>query len=365
MSVPSLPDLAQLHAAVEVSTVSVTIADMTMPDAPLSYANAAFLEATGYNQSDIIGRNCRFLQGPDTDPSAVRAMHDAICRGESLEIELLNYRKDGQAFWNRLHLSPVFDPAGLLQAYIGIQHDVTEARAAREAEAHRQRIEALGRMAGGLAHELNNMLQPLMTLPDLVEDALPDDASDAREDLAFMKASVCDARDLVADMLAYARTGSSDKGVLNAREALTKAAQIIERTLCGQVEVRIEFGPGTDALEIAALSQASLQQILVNLAINAADAMDRRGTLIISLMREPRGGALIKVSDQGCGMDAATQARMFDPFFTTKPVGAGAGLGLHVVSDLVRLAQGRVDVLSRPGEGTTIFIHFPPVKQDF
>ncbi len=340
--------------------MSVTIADMTLHDAPLTYANDAFLKATGYQRDDIIGRNCRFLQGPDTDPEAVRAMHDAICRGEALELELLNYRKDGRAFWNRLHLSPVFSESGVLNAYIGIQHDVTEERAAREAEAHRQRIEALGRMAGGLAHELNNMLQPLMTLPDLIEEGLPAEAAEAREDLACMKQSARDARDLVADMLAYTRAQLPDDDRLLAREAVLKATQMIERTLCGSVVLELDVDAQPD-LEIASLTQASLQQILVNLSLNGADAMGNRGTLTLGLRRGEDGGAVIHVSDHGCGIDAPTRARMFEPFFTTKPIGEGAGLGLHIVSDLMRLADGRVEVLSTPGIGTTISLHFPPV----
>jgi PAS domain S-box-containing protein len=356
---PTKPGASLLSAAIEVSAVSVTIADMTAPDAPLVFANAAFLETSGYDRDEVIGRNCRFLQGPDTDPNAVAAMRTAILSGERLDIELLNYRKTGDTFWNNLHLSPVFDADGRLTAYIGIQHDITDQRAAREAEAHRQRIEALGRMAGGLAHELNNMLQPLLALPDLIADALPDTAVEARADLAVMLESARDARDLVADMLVYTRINQKPGDVLDARDALKSALTLVERTLNGRVSLRLENEASAD-LQIGNLTQSGLQQILVNLALNAAQAMDDRGEITIRLAAGRDGGAKLSVSDQGCGMSEAVKARLFEPFFTTKPIGEGAGLGLHIVHDLVRHAGGRIEVESAEGEGATFILHFPP-----
>lgn len=353
------PGASLLSEAIEVSQVSVTIADMSVSDGPLCFANTAFLRATGYSHGEVVGRNCRFLQGPDTDPNAVMAMRRAIAAGEPLEIDILNYRKCGEPFWNNLHLSPVFDPHGQLSAFIGIQHDVTEQRAAREAEAHRQRVEALGRMASGLAHELNNMLQPLITLPDLVSDALPASAQDAREDLAFMLASARDARDLVADMLVYTRIKPGSESVLDAEQAVRSALSLAERTLHGAVGVRLTVD-APRGVKIANLTQGNLQQILINLILNGAQAMNGRGDVVIDLGVAPDGGARLSVSDRGCGMDDTVKARLFEPFFTTKPIGEGAGLGLHIVRDLVRHAGGEIEVTSTLGEGSTFTLKFPP-----
>lgn len=348
-----------LEAAIEASHVCVTVADMTRPDGPLTYVNKAFLDTTGYTHNEVLGRNCRFLQGADTDPTVIDAMRTAIAEGRPLRVELLNYRKSGEPFWNALHLSPVWSESGRLEAFIGIQHDVTEVRAAREVEQQRQRIEALGRMAGGLAHELNNMLQPLLTLPELVAEALPPDAIEARDDLQLMSQSARDARDLVSDMLGYTRAAPSDGDALDAATSIAKAVALIERSLNGAVVVRCELRDEQAA--IGRLSQAGLQQILTNLVLNAADAMGRRGEVVVSLDRNVRGGARLAVSDSGCGMDEVTKARLFEPFFTTKPVGEGAGLGLHIVFDLVRHAGGVINVESAPGEGAKFILEFPPV----
>jgi PAS domain S-box-containing protein len=347
-----------LEAAIEASHVSVTVADMTAPDAPLCFVNQAFLETTGYARQDVVGRNCRFLQGPDTDPAAVRAMRAAIDAGEPLRIDVLNYRKDGAPFWNALQLSPIRASDGGVCAYIGIQNDVTEARAAREAEQQRQRIEALGRMAGGLAHELNNMLQPLLTLPDLVAEALPETAHEAREDLSLMVQSAREARDLVADMLGYARVAPGDGAALDAADSLSRALSLIERSLHGAVTIRQEVR--AEGIGISGLSHGGLQQILTNLILNASDAMDRRGEIVVTLSRGGRAGARLEVADTGCGMDEVTRSRLFEPFFTTKPVGQGAGLGLHVVFDLVQHAGGTITVESAPGKGARFILDFPP-----
>jgi PAS domain S-box-containing protein len=357
------PGASLLAAAIDVSAVSVTIADLTQPDAPLVFANSAFLETTGYRREEIIGRNCRFLQGPQTDPKAVAAMQAAISAGESCEVDLLNYRKSGEPFWNNLHLSPVFGSDGGLRAYIGVQHDVTGQRAAREAQAHRQRIEALGRMAAGLAHELNNMLQPLITLPDLIAASLPEDAAEAREDLDILLENARAARDLVSDMLAYSRTGYAVGAQIDAASALRKALPLIERTLNGAVTVRMEIDAPAD-LRIANWTQSHLQQVLVNLVLNAAQAMQGRGEIRVRLGTDREGGAQLCVSDQGCGMDETVKARLFEPFFTTKPIGEGVGLGLHIVHDLVRQAGGRIEVESAEGEGATFILRFPPTASD-
>jgi PAS domain S-box-containing protein len=351
-----------LEAAIEASHVCVTVSDMTVPDAPLCYVNQAFLEVSGYGRDEVLGRNCRFLQGPDTDPASVAATRAAIKAGDPLRIDLLNYRKSGAPFWNALHLSPVRSDSGDLIAYIGVQHDVTEVRAAREAEQHRQRIEALGRMAGGLAHELNNMLQPLLTLPELVAESLPHDAGEARADLQLMQNSAREARDLTLDMLGYARVAQEEAGIDDAGQAVARALALIERSLHGEVSVRTVVL--ADDLAIPRLSQAALQQILTNLVLNAAHAMERRGEVTVSLSRNADGGARLMVADNGCGMDDTTRARLFEPFFTTKPPGAGAGLGLHLVFDLVRHAGGHIHVESAPGEGARFILDFPPGSRD-
>jgi PAS domain S-box-containing protein len=351
------PDAALLAAAVEASDVCVTIADLTTPDGPLIFVNRAFNEMTGYERCDVVGRNCRFLQGPDTDPEAVAAMGAAIKSGRSLRLELINYKKCGEPFWNSLHLSPLHGPDGAVRAYVGMQSDVTKVRAAAAAEQHRQRIEALGRMAGGVAHEINNLLQPLVSLPELVAESLPAEAVGAREDLRVIGQSARDARDLVSEVLTYTRVAHTGSRPLEIEAALSGVLELVRRGLSGRVEV-VQQGKAPEGARIAGLSRAGLQQALTNLILNAADAMGGSGCVTVRLGGD-EASVTLAVLDQGPGVDPDAAARMFEPFFTTKAPGAGAGLGLYIVHQLVERAGGVVTLCAAPGGGACFEMQFP------
>lgn len=351
------PDAALLAAAVEASDVCVTISDVTAPDAPLTFVNRAFTDMTGYDRADVIGRNCRFLQGAETDPEAVSAMRAAIGEGRSLRLDLINYKKCGEPFWNALHLSPLHGPDGGLRAYVGMQTDVTKVRAAREAEQHRQRIEALGRMAGGVAHEINNLLQPLVSLPELIAEDLPAEAHHAREDLHVIAQSARDARDLVSEVLTYTRAARPESAPLEIEPVLSGVLELVRRGLSGKVEV-VREGVAPAGARITGLSRAGLQQVLTNLILNAADAMGGAGRVTVRLGGDA-ASVTLSVLDQGPGIAPDAAARLFEPFFTTKPPGAGAGLGLYIVHQLVERAGGAVTIGAAPGGGACFDIRFP------
>lgn len=351
-----LPDANLLGQAIEACEVSITIADMSYPDGPLTFVNQAFLDTTGYRRDEVIGRNCRFLQGADTDPDAISAMRNAILQGESLRIDLLNYRRNGEAFWNALHLSPLCGPRGTVRAYIGLQHDVTQIRAARLAEHHRQKIEALGRLAGGVAHEINNLLQPLISLPELVAEDLPEHAIQSRADLDLMVQSARDARDLVAEILTYTRTSPQAGEQLVLAPAISDALAFVKRSLASSVRVTFT-NAATDELAVRDLSRAGLQQILTNLILNAAHAMGGAGDVTVHLQSH-QGDIVLMVEDDGPGVSPEVADKIFEPFFTTKAAGKGAGLGLYVAFDLISRAHGQVRLV--PGEkGACFEIRFP------
>ncbi|VXC43925.1 PAS domain-containing protein [Oceanicaulis sp. 350] len=351
-----LPDANLLGQAIEACEVSITIADMSHPDGPLTFVNQAFLDTTGYRRDEVIGRNCRFLQGPDTDPDAISAMRNAIRRGESLRIDLLNYRRNGETFWNALHLSPLCGPRGTVRAYIGLQHDVTQIRAARLAEHHRQKIEALGRLAGGVAHEINNLLQPLISLPELVAEDLPEHAIQSRADLDLMVQSARDARDLVAEILTYTRTSPQAGEQLVLAPAIADALAFVKRSLASSVQVTFT-NEATEELAVRDLSRAGLQQILTNLILNAAHAMGGAGDVTLRLQSD-KSDLVLTVEDDGPGVSPEVADKIFEPFFTTKAAGKGAGLGLYVVFDLVSRAHGQVRLLPR-AKGACFELRFP------
>jgi PAS domain S-box-containing protein len=345
-----------LLATIDACPISITVADATQPGLPLIYVNRMFLQITGYALAEVIGRNCRFLQGAATERETVHRLRAAIAAGARAEVQITNYRRDGSTFLNRLTLAPYHDPTGRLNAYIGLQLDNTHEARTQEAEAQRQKMEALGRMMGGVAHEINNMLQPLTLLgQDLLDRGLV--AADGRQHLDILLECTGRARAIIGDLLAFARPLPRRAEPHDPAALLTDALRLVQKALPpGLVlSVRIEARPCAVRMD-----RTSFTQILLNLATNAAAAMDGAGELVIVLdVDADPAAARLRVIDRGCGMDKTTLERAFEPFFTTKPVGQGTGLGLPMVYGLIRDMGGTIALDSEPGRGTTATILMP------
>lgn len=344
-----------LLATIDACPLSITVADTTQPDTPLIYANRKFLQMSGYEAAEVIGRNCRFLQGPATDRQAVDVIRQAIAAGEQTELELLNYDKSGGEFLNRLLLAPIHDDAGTLTAYIGLQTDVTQEAQRRDTETQRQKMEALGRMMGGVAHEVNNMLQPITLLGQhmLDRDLV---LGEGRPLLEIVLESSLKARRIIGELLAFsrptARSANTHQSVALLQDSLRLVRQAIPPGVA--LAVHIEGTPPAVAID-----HTIFVQIMLNLVTNAVAAMAGAGTLTITLSQHNPAGALLVVADTGCGMDRTVLDRAFEPFFTTKPIGQGTGLGLPMVYGLIREVGGFITLQSAPGRGTTATIQLP------
>ncbi len=155
-------------AALQMTRMPMVLTDPRQTDNPIVFANKAFLDLTGYREEEIVGRNCRFLQGADTDRASVRELGDAIARHEAISLELVNYRRDGTAFWNAVFVAPVYDDKGQLIYFFASQLDVTRRRASEQAFRQAQKMESIGQLTAGLAHDFNNLLQVVAGNLDLV-----------------------------------------------------------------------------------------------------------------------------------------------------------------------------------------------------
>ena len=354
-----------LRAAVEASPVNLTISDAREPDMPLIFVNDAFCRTTGYTRDAVIGRNCRFLQGADTDSAAVDRLRSAIREGRQISVELLNYRRDGQPFWNYLNVAPVHDAAGTVTAFVGVQHDTTEERRAAETERQRQKLEALGKLAGGVAHEINNLLQPALAFPELIVDALPAKATEEREWLGLIESHALQARGIVGDILAFARAERGSVEALEATEQVAAALDFVQGLVPASVRIQ-RAGALADGQPVGRFMGAhgELKQILANLIGNAAHAMQLKGAVTVTLAPTAVGNALrLDVADTGAGMPAEVRARIFEPFYTTKGVGEGTGLGLSIVYGIVQRWGGEIQVESAPGKGTRFTITLPRLPE--
>jgi two-component system cell cycle sensor histidine kinase/response regulator CckA len=356
------------HAIQGVSQ-GILISDFTQPDEPIIYANRGFELMTGYSAVDVIGSNCRFLQGPDTDAAAMQAMSACLLEGQSRSFEILNYRQDGRPFWNSLSLTPVHGDDGALIQYVGVMVDITERRRLEAELEHAQRMESIGRLAGGVAHDFNNLLTIINGYSEMLERDLPEgspEQSSAHEiGVAGLRAA-----GLTRQLLAFSRRQLVDPKVLNLNQIVTDLVRMLGRLLGEDIRINLLLSP---TLGRVTADAGQLEQVLINLAVNARDAMPTGGVLTISTQNidlkekdvsrhrglSPGPHAVFTVTDTGIGMNETVKARLFEPFFTTKELGRGTGLGLATVYGIVQQSGGAISVTSEPGDGSTFEVWLP------
>jgi len=357
----SKPEL--VAAAIEASPVNITIADTSSPDMPLAYVNSAFTRTTGYSIDEVIGRNCRFLQGPNTDPAAVDLLRDAIKTETEVEVEFVNYKKDGTAFINALKMAPVHDQHGRLISFVGIQDDITEERERARLDVERQRIEALGQMAGGVAHQLNNLLQPIVTLTALHRPDMP--ADHMGPDFDTVLESARQAAGVVEDVLAFSRRKEPTFEILSVAETVLKNVEFIRTLLPKSIFVQVSIKPEINNV-YANIDATQFSQALANLLINSSQAMDEAGRIHVEVTVDDGHWIHVSIVDEGPGIPQEIRSRVLEPFFSTRLEKGGTGLGLSVVYGIVNRHGGKISITGagneRRGPGCCITLSLPAIQ---
>ncbi|HEY4583406.1 MAG TPA: histidine kinase famiy protein [Lysobacter sp.] len=362
-------------AAIELTRMPMLVTDPRQPDNPIVFANRAFVAMSGYELDDVLGRNCRFLQGPDTDRDTVAAVRDAVETRTEISVEILNYRKDGSSFWNALFVSPVFNHAGELVYFFASQLDVSRRRDAEEALAQAQKMEALGQLTGGISHDFNNLLQVMAGRVDFLGLKARMgrlEPGELDQGLAAIRAAVDKASTLTQHLLAFSRKQTLRGRVVNLN-ASTKAMQdLVGRTLGEGIHVVYELDPD---LPNCQLDNTQFEMALLNLFVNARDALPDGGRIHVRTARmdvggadrdavvslPPGGYASIAITDDGVGIPPQLINRVMEPFFTTKDVGKGTGMGLSSVYGFAKQSGGAASIYSEPGMGTTVRLYFPAI----
>jgi PAS domain S-box-containing protein len=352
-------------AAVQMSRMPMCLTDPHQPDNPLIFCNQAFEKLTGYAQAEILGRNCRFLQGEGTDPEAIARIRRGLAAGEDIHHELLNYRKDGTSFWNAVFISPVVDSDGSLVYHFGSQLDVTRRREAEAVRQQSHRMEALGAMASGMAHEFNNLMTVVLaSLERAAEES--DDTKRARQ-VARANWGAQRAARLTSQMLSFARRQFHDNKVVEIGELLRDFDNILDQMAGDGVHVTLDVPEEPLRLEIDA---GQMELALLNLIRNAADAMPKGGEITVRArrpdraMEDGREAVEVAVIDSGSGMAEAVARQAAEPFFTTKERGKAAGLGLSMVQGFVEQSGGKLEIDTSPGKGTAIHLLFPRLQNE-
>jgi len=376
---PSLADKSNdiFFAAVSTTRMPMIVTDPHLPDNPIIFANPAFITMTGYAEDELLGRNCRFLQGPDTDADTVGDVRNAIAARREIAVEILNYKKSGASFWNALFISPVHDADGNLVYFFASQLDVSRRRDAEDGLRQAQKMEAVGQLTGGIAHDFNNLLTVITGFTDMLTHQLDkpdrfDFAKAKRSAEAVLKAAERGAS-LTQQLLAFSRKQKLQGRVVNVNDLVRDLHPLIERTVGGQVQIEMRLG---ETPCNARIDPVQAELALINVLINARDALldtapstgrivIETGMVTIESGDETFGDAApgryvtLAVRDTGAGMAPEILARITEPFFTTKEQGKGTGLGLSMVFGFVKQSGGVLRITSEEGDGTVVTMHFP------
>lgn len=353
-------------AAVEMTRMPMLLTNPRLTDNPIVFANKAFLDLTGYEEAEVLGRNCRFLQGPHTDREHVDQLRDAVSAGQPVSLEILNYRRDGTSFWNAVFVGPVTSTSGELLYFFASQLDVSRRREAQEGHRQAQKMEAVGQLTAGLAHDFNNLLQVVagnqeMVLRELEEPKL-------RRRLENAQVATDKASRLTRQLLAFARKTRLDPKPVDLSQAVMGFSDLLHASAGATVDIQLNL---RSRLPACLIDVAHLETALLNIVVNARDAMPRGGTITIATgklhlngdaaARELPSGdyVTLSVSDEGEGMSPALAARAIEPFFTTKEVGRGTGLGLPQVHGFLQQSRGRLEIESTVGRGTIVRMILP------
>ncbi len=326
--------------------------------------NAHYAEVMGSTPQELVGTRLSDLLAPD-DAALFTAEYAARAAGEApqTDIETTVTLRDGRRLDMRLGIIPVQRGDGGARYQVGLMQDVTEQRRLERELAQARRLDSIGRLAGGIAHELNNKLAVIMGFTDRVSNRLVN-GDRSKTELAEVHRAAEQATELVMDLLAFGRRRSLDRENLVLTETVARLRRVLALALGSDVELVIEDHSGR--AEVNA-DRAQLEQVLVSLALNACDAMPTGGRLTIRTTKRRRDGepyVCVAVTDTGVGMSEEVRARAFEPFFTTKEFGEAAGLGLSSALGFIEQSGGTIKIESAPGAGTTVSIELPEAQRE-
>ncbi|WP_241667256.1 ATP-binding protein [Muricoccus nepalensis] len=368
---PSLDERGGVFfAAVEMTRMPMILADPRQEDCPIVFANNAFLDLTGYEEGEVLNRNCRFLQGAGTDSAAVTQLREAIRDHRAIALEILNYRRDGTPFWNAVFMGPVFDKTGKLLYFFASQLDVSKRRESEQSLRQAQKMEAIGQLTAGLAHDFNNLLQIINGSLDHLKDKRHDEAAFDRHHTAAVIAAERGAK-LTRQLLAFGRRSRMVPKGVDLSELVNSFGELLETSVGQRADLSLNL---RRRLPEVLVDPNHLEMALLNVVVNARDASNKGGVITITTKAlhlngdaaarhlEPGDYVMLSVSDEGTGMPPHVLARATEPFFTTKGIGKGTGLGLAMAHGFVQQSGGRLEIESEPGRGTTVRMIFPQIQ---
>lgn len=359
----------RLATVVEQAAEAVVVTDTT---GNIHYVNPAFERVSGYSRNEVIGQNPRLLKSGKHDEAFYKNLWDTITRGENWKGIFINKKKDGTLYHTETTISPVRDSGGKIVNFVAVKRDITKQLELSQQLLQARKMEAVGTLAGGIAHDFNNLLQVTQGFSELLL-AQKEAGDPEHADLLKIFHAAKNGAELVQRLLTFSRKVEIKPVPLNLNNQVIQVEKLLARTIPKMIEIRQDL---TGDLARIHADPSQVEQVLVNLAINARDAMPEGGRLTIGTANvrldsewckahigsKPGAYVLLTVSDTGQGMDSAILSHVFEPFYTTKPLGRGTGLGLATVYGIVQQHGGYITCESELGRGTTFKVYFPAIE---
>ncbi|MBI2512570.1 MAG: PAS domain S-box protein [Opitutae bacterium] len=362
--------LVLLEAALQATPAGILITDAS---GRIEWVNEGFTQLTGYSLAEAVGQNPRLLKSSRQTPEFYAKLWQTIQRGEVWSGDIVNRRKGDGEYHEHMIIAPVSHGGDGTTHFIAIKQDITERRQLEQQFLRAQRMEGIGLLAGGIAHDLNNVLAPILLSVELLR-LRSHDSGDKRT-LEVIESAARRGTGIVRQVLTFARGIDGERSPVRPRDLIRELVLMIEETFPRDIEIRRDVADDTPMVSGDA---TQLHQVLLNLAVNARDAMPNGGALLFaarpvavgtkcpSYMGEiaPGDYVMLSVRDTGQGMTLDVRERIFDPFFTTKPRGKGTGLGLPTVHGIVRSHGGFIQVDSEPGAGSEFRVYLPALPPE-
>lgn len=368
-------ELRKLSHAVTQSPVSIIITDH---NGTIEYVNPKFTQITGYNADEVVGKNPRILKSGEITDTEYRNLWGTITSGREWHGEMINKKKNGELFWEKVCISPIRNSDGDITHFMGIKEDISEHR--QTEQEHRQamaqlrqaqKMEAIGQLAGGVAHDFNNLLTIINGYSTLILNEMPTDNPFRSEIEQILKAGER-AADLTHQLLAFSRRQVLEPKVISINYLVRNLEKMLKRLIRENIILETRL---SDCLGVVKADPGQVEQILMNLLVNARDALESGGVITIetanavldkTFVNENPGAiegtyVMLAVHDNGVGMAEDTKRKIFEPFFTTKKQGKGTGLGLATVYGIVKQSGGYIQVVSEPGNGASFRVYLPQV----
>ncbi len=358
-----------LELATEQSPALVLITDRS---GHIVYVNSRFTELTGYTAEDVIGKTPRILKSGSVSAETYRLLWNTILSGKEWHSEILNRKRDGTLYWQRSAISSIRDDSGTITHFLEMAEDISREKELERELIQSQKMEAIGKLAGGVAHDFNNMLTVIISLSEMIKAGVEENG----ELYGYAQSVLSAARKssaLTNQLLAFSRRQVLRREVLDLNGIVCDMERMVRSLVDDNIRLvtrlRSNVGP-------VLLDRSQIEQVILNLCVNAKEAISNDGIIVLETeaitggTREvgvsefigPGDYVCLSVSDTGAGIDEETLRHIYEPFYTTK--GNGTGLGLSIVYGIVHQNDGRIHVESDPGKGTTFRIYLPVVDME-